>query len=304
MKKVIILLAVLLTAALGALLVRQRGSPVPERVSVYLVQESRIVTLSYRDYLAGCLFANVSSTCGEEGLKAIACALNSKALYILENPQRSLYSGADFSDDAELCLPYITPEAASAEFGERYPDYHEKIYKAVDFGMNYALTYNDKIIPAQMCRFSSGTTDSGGEEFPYLVSAEVPADKNIEDALSTRAVSADMVMRALSNKLGITALPDDRSKWFTDAVYLPSGTLKEISFGGKKLSGKQLKEIFGLRSTAITIEYAEQRFVFTVKGIGDNLGMSINAASVMARQGHTYDEILSAFYSGAELISI
>ncbi len=305
MKKAIAAIIIIICATLAAFLLYPRSdSVIPERISVYLTEESRIITLSYRDYLAGCMFASVSPASGEEALKAIACALNSKTLYMLKNRSRSSFMGADLSDDHDICQPYSSPEEALEQFGESYEDYRDRIYKSVDFGMKYVLTYNGEMISAEMCRFSTGITDSGGEELPYLTSVAVAADENLQDAVSTRTLSSDMVMQTLSKALGVTALPDKRELWFSDAVYLPSGTLEEIYFGGKRLSGEMLRKAFGFRSAAITIEYTEQRFVFTARGWGGNLGMSINGACVMARKGFTCEEILSYFYPNAELAAL
>ncbi len=304
MKKAIVSVILLICTALTALLLRPvAGSVLPERISLYLTEESRIITLSYRDYLAGCVFGAVSPACGKEALDAIACAVNSKALYLLKNKSRSSFMGADLNDDPDECLPFMNADNAMSEYGERYNTFCEKVYESVDYGMRHALTYNDNIISAEICRFSTGMTDASGE-LPYLASVAVSSDENAEAALSTRVMSSDTVMRALYKELGITALPDKREKWFSDAVYLPSGTLSEIRFGGKSLSGQELKEVFGLRSAAVTVEYTEQRFVFTVKGWGNNLGMSINGACVMARKGCSCEEILAYFYQNAELTAL
>lgn len=304
MIKVIASILILVATILMALLLYPANDEhLPERVSIYLSEESRIITLDYRDYLAGCMFAVIYPESGKEALNAVACAVNSRALYLLKTRSRSSFMGADLSDDEDLCQPYITAEEALAQLGERYESCRERIYEAVDFGMKHIITYNGEIISAQICRFSTGMTDSS-ESLPYLSETTVAADENADDAVSTRVFSDDMVMRTLSKQYGVTSLPDRREMWFSQAVYLPSGTLKEIYFGDKRLSGKQLKQAFDLRSAAITIEYAEQRFVFTIKGWGENLGMSINGACVMARRGCNCEEILEHFYHGSLLTDI
>ncbi len=304
MKKAITAVLILVCTTLTALMLYpSKTVRLPERISLYLTDESRIITLSYRDYLAGCMLACVSPSSGKEALDAVACAVNSRALYLLNTRPHRRFMGADLSDDGDICQPYITEEAALSQLGEQYDAHRERIYRAVDFGIQHAIVYNSEIISAPMCRFSTGLTDSSSES-PYLSSVAVPADENVEQAISTRTLSADMVMRTLAKEHGVTSLPDKRELWFSDATYLPSGTLKEISFGDKKLSGHELQKAFDLRSAAVTIEYTEQRFVFTSKGWGSNLGMSINAACVMARRGCTCEEILSYFYHGTELIEL
>lgn len=299
MKRAVIAIIILISAILTAWLLYPCGDNTqPRRVSLLLTEENRIITLPYRDYLAGCILGCAPPTAAEEALNAIACALNSRALYILEHPRRSLFSGADFSDDEQLCLPYTDPEAIN---DSRSAD---RAYKAADFGIAHALTYDGEIISAQICRYSTGMTDSGGTELPYLNSVAVPMDENLTDAVSTRAISAESVIRTLRAETGVTALHDDRTKWFSNAVYLPSGTLSSVRFGDRTLSGKQLQNAFGFRSAAITIEYAEERFVFTVKGWGSNLGMSINGAAVMAHKGASHEEILAYFYPESELTDL
>lgn len=97
------------------------------------------------------------------------------------------------------------------------------------------------------------------------------------------------------------ALTADCSQWFSDPVYAESGTLLYITFNGERVTGAELKRALGLRSTAITVDYTEDRFAFTCLGNGENKGMSVNAADFMSRQGSTAEEILAVFYSGAEL---
>ena len=304
MKKAIFAVMILICATLTAwLLYPSHTDIIPERIDLWLTEEDRIITLSYRDYLAGCMFASVSPTSGEEALKAIACAMNTKALYLMKTTPRSSFMGADLSDDFYICMPYSSEEAAEMQFGEKYATHKKKIYEAVDFSLSHIITYEGRVISAQFCRFSTGLTDSSIEH-PYLAETAIPADEDVKEAVSTRALSADAVMRTLSKESGITALSDKREKWFSDAVYLPSGTLKEVFFGGKKLSGEELRKAFGFRSAAITIEYTEQRFVFTSLGWGNNLGMSINGACVMARKGADCEEILSYFYHNTELKAI
>lgn len=297
MKKLLIIFTL---AALMLLFCCCKASEQPQRVSVYLCGESHIVTLSYRDYITGCVLGCAPSDCGEEALKAIACAINSRALYVMSDPNPAEYCGADFSDSADPCLPYITTESAKLLHGAQYDVLYERVSRAVDFGINRALYYGGEIIPAQLCRCSTGMTD-GSLGSP---SAEISEDEAAADFISTRAFSSDYVMRALTEELSLAVLDGDRAEWFSGAQYLPSGTLEYISFGGVRLTGERLQHSFGLRSAAITVEYAEQRFVFTAKGWGSNMGLSINAAAEMARSGCSCEEILSRFYSAAQLKTV
>ena len=74
--------------------------------------------------------------------------------------------------------------------------------------------------------------------------------------------------------------------------------------GGRVFTGVKLREIFKLRSTAFTVDYADGIFTFTVTGFGHGVGMSQYGANVMAMDGADYREILAHYYPGTELVSL
>lgn len=271
-----------------------------ESVSLYLSEESRIISLSYDDYLVGCIFGWVSLSAEEmgipssEALKAVAVAANTFAQYHLRNTPRAVFCGADLSDSPE-CQPYLSPEAAGELYGSSYPVYLERVREAAVYGQSLTLTYEGEPIYAAMCAVSTGQTDSGSRS--YLAARDCPSDK-LSDA-ACAAYSANAVRMALTELTGISRVSGSPEEWFTSPVYTDGGTLREIRFCGARVTGRQLREVFSLRSAAVTVEYAEERFLLRTRGVGDNLGMSISEAGAMAESGCTAAEILSYFYSPA-----
>lgn len=273
------------------------GISAPDSITLYNAAESRITTLSYSDYITGCVLAVTSPDSSEQALCAIACVLNTDTLYRLSDPRRSLFSGADLSSDSELCPEYISAQPVTDKLTA---EQREKLYRAVEWGTDRAITLDGQLVDPPYCRISTGRTDSAAGFAPTAV----PADEQLPDGISTAAATANSVSRTMKQLTGVSKLPADPEKWFTDPVYEPSGTLREIYFGGVRVTGEQLCKAFNLRSAAATVEYTEQRFVFTVCGWGSNSGMSINAACSMAATGATAEEILGYFYSGAELTPV
>ena len=270
--------------------------PLPEAVTLYRESACRIDTLGYEDYLIGCLLGEVSPAYGEEALRAAACAINCRTICELRDGDRT--NGAQLSDEEH---PWLSPEEAEEQYGGSYKSYLRKMESAVEYGMSHVLIYDGNIFPAPFCAISTGFTEDGGDCLPPR---ELPCDKGNDLGISTSACSVNELRRVLTELTDVTRLPADPSEWFSDAVYTDGGTLSEIRFGGARLTGKQLKEAFSLRSAAITVEYAEGRFLFTVIGIGDNLGMSLNAAADMAAAGKTAEDILKYFYPPAKLCQI
>ena len=82
-----------------------------------------------------------------------------------------------------------------------------------------------------------------------------------------------------------------------------SGRVATAVIGGAELTGARVREIFGLRSAAFTLDYVDGGFTFTVTGFGHGVGMSQYGANVMAKAGSDYREILAHYYTGAQLVS-
>ena len=253
-----VITAILLTATANS------RAAVPRRVSVYLPERGEILTMSYDEFLTGCVTEN------------------SRAIYTLSVKRGFENMGADFTVGADF--PFIDSEK---------PD--ERVTNAVRTAEKLLLTLDGEPINAQMCGMSSGRTD---ECPPISCSVALPCDIGAEGFESRTAFTTEEVRRAL-HKSG--TISPDCSEWFANAVYADTGTLLYIEFNGERITGAALKQAFGLRSVAITVEYTEDKFRFTCLGLGENKGMSINGADFMAKNGSTAEEILRTFYSGAEL---
>ncbi len=280
----------------------------PETVSVYLENEKRIVMIDYPEYITGCVFGTVSPMCEKETLEAVACACNTFALYQLENVSKSVFNGADFSDNPKISQAYMTSTDIMDEYGESYERFYKKVSESVSEGIKRVITYDGNVIFPAMCSISTGKTDDGydilGAGFPYLRPVSAECDKDSGDYTSTVSLSANSVKNTLKFAAPSAVLPADISAWFKDAEYLPTGTLDTVKYGGIPLSGETLKEALGLRSAAVTIEFSADNYVFTCKGYGSNIGMSLYCANNMALNGDKMEDIIKYFYDGVELKSV
>lgn len=285
-KKIIIISAaalvlIALIIVLGLRHGKKEETNVPSKISVYDSGAGAIYTPSYEDFLVGCVNGLIpqSEKLEPEALKAIAIAENSRLRYIMESRSGFEYLGADLTINEQA--PYTSN--ASAEIRE-----------AVKSALNVSLTYDGDPFNAPICKVSAGKT----EEFPpYSPSLELPCDLNAKGFSSSASFTPEKVRAAL----GGGNLSYNFVEWFHDPVYSDNGTLLFIDLGDMRVTGETLRSALSLRSTAIKVEFAEDRFVFKCTGWGSNRGMSINAANFMAKQGKTAEEILTFFYPGAEL---
>ena len=69
------------------------------------------------------------------------------------------------------------------------------------------------------------------------------------------------------------------------------------------VTGRQLREALGLRSNWFDVEDRGDTVRFVVRGYGHGIGMSQYGADAMARSGFGFDQILSHYYTGVEIVS-
>ncbi len=74
-----------------------------------------------------------------------------------------------------------------------------------------------------------------------------------------------------------------------------------MSVGGVTLTGGQLRSLFSLRSASFTVTYGEDGFTFETVGYGHGVGMSQYGANALAAQGKDFKEILTWYYTGAQV---
>lgn len=274
----------LVIAAVSVILTRCKADSdeAPSRISVYDSAAGIIYTPSYEDFLAGCvgglLIKNVEFE--PEALKAIAIAENTRIRYFLKNQNEAGNLSADITTNEYL--PY-SPEKTDV-----------KVKKAAKDALKLTLSFNGEPFNAPICKISAGRTDNFP---PYSPSIGLPCDIDAPGFNGSSSFTPEKVREAL----GGGNLSYNFAEWLHDPVYTENGTLRYIELCGEKITGNTLRQALGLRSTAISVEFSEDMFVFKTQGFGDNRGMSVYAANYLAKKGKTAEEILAIFYPDAEI---
>lgn len=273
----------------------------------------KINEISLRDFVRGAVAAEMPVTFHSEALKAQAVAAHTFALHSRLAQQESSdmwLMGADFAADPSNMKVYMT-EAKAKEFyggGELADVYWNKICDAADSVLDYILEYDDEPIVAAYHAISAGQTEDASNVWsgsaPYLISVKSEGDILAPGFETTVTMTADEVKTKLLAQYPEVELGGDASQWFGEATRSDSGYISEIEVGGAGIPGKELRQVFGLRSHDFEVSYADGSFVFTVTGYGHGVGLSQYGADFLARQGYTFDEILSAYYTGAVLKTV
>ncbi len=266
-------------------------------VTLLRTATGRRETLPTDDYLLGVLAAEADPQTESEALRALCVACRSYTLHLQKE-------GKPLSDDPAACQGYWDDERRRREWGNAYESRMQRLREALDAAGNETLLWQGVPILAAYHALSPGRTESSavvwGRALPYLQS--VVADG---DVLSPKVETQITLSRAeflkAAEKLKGTNLQTTARTPVGKSVTTESGFVKRIRIGDRACSGAAVRDAFRLPSAFFTLKQTKDSFTFTVHGIGHGVGMSLNSADFMARQGSGYREILQHFYPGTTL---
>jgi stage II sporulation protein D len=219
--------------------------------------------------------------------------------------EKPAHPEADVCDDPGCCKAHSTDEALRENCGGDYDANMQKILSAVRSTDGEYMSYGGEVIQAVFHSSSSGRTEDSAaiwQAEPYLVSVESPETaEDVPNYVTSVTVSPEDFREAVLTVHPEAEFGEDPAFWLGAAVRDASGRVESVDIGGTQVPGTELRTIFKLRSTAFTLDYTAEGFLFTVTGYGHGVGMSQYGANVMAEDGADYEEILTHYYPGAEL---
>lgn len=249
-----------------------------------------------------------SSTASSDGGSSVSAEsvgespVISSAAETANTPEKKEY---DVTTNSQLDQGYLSRAAAIAKWGDKGEEYAKKLDKIVSAVKGCLITYENAPIFAAYHAVSAGKTESAknmwGSEYAYLQPVESVGDLLCPSYLSEVKLSAADFKKVLTDKLKISPEGDGSANWLSEPARSQSGTVLTYKVCGTEVTGKDMRTAFGLRSPNFDLVFADNQFVFTVRGYGHGVGMSQYGANYMALQGSTYLEILSWYYPDCQL---
>jgi stage II sporulation protein D len=280
-----------------------------------------INTVGIESYLAGVVAAEMPSTFPLEAMKAQAIAART---YTLSHLGDHAAEGADLCSQVH-CQVYLgSPPATS------------RAARAVQETAGEVLVWNDLLIDALYHSSCGGATAASwdvrqGKLLPYLTGASDsgPGGEAYcsldRDSRWTAAFTREQAERRVAANLGaVTGRPglspghlrslQIENRRGSRVEWLDVGT----SSGHYRVRGDAIRWLFGngnpgpsgLPSCAFTLSVRKDRhgrpMAFTFKGVGHGhgIGMCQWGARGRAESGQSAEEILSAYYPGAEIVDV
>ena len=246
-------------------------------------------------YLTGVLLSEMPASFPEEALKAQAVVARTYAGRRMEGGK---HGDAAVCMDPGCCQGYLSPEEYLAAGGSQADV--DRLRAAVAGTEGLVLTYGGELIDATYFSCSGGQTEDAvavwGQNVPYLQSVESPGEEDAPRYTDTITFTPDR-FRALTGCAGGGA-PET---WFGTVTYTEGGGVDTLELCGRVVTGKELRSLLGLRSTAFSVEVREGQIVIDTRGYGHRVGMSQYGARAMALEGADCAEILAHYYTGTAL---
>ena len=187
-----------------------------------------------------------------------------------------------FEENVELA----TPEQLDAFMRSDYNgSSYRKVKQAIKETKGMILVYEKTVVFLPYHGVSCGRTRDAGEitnqEFPYIKSASCKNDILSDSYIQVRKYSK----KEFPGKLQII-------KRFS------SGYVDTIAVGDTIYTGEEFRALYNLPSACFFIEDIESGYRILIKGNGHGVGMSLNMANELAKNGYLAMDILNYFFMG------
>lgn len=279
-------------------------------ISIYNVDTKENMDMQLEDYIVGVVAAEVPATFEIEALKAQAIAARTYALW-----KRSLHEEKAHKDHPEAslctshlhCQEWLSVEELKDRHGKKWVrDYLPKIEEAVEATRGIIMTYNMEPIEPLYHSTSGGHTENSEDVFasalPYLRSVSSPYEEGSPVLVDHYKVAVRDFVSKLKEKYKDIKINEKKLSSEIDILERSSGgNIKKIKIGSRELTGREVRDLLGLRSADFTVEVRGGDIHFTTRGYGHGVGMSQWGANGMAKKGSTFSEILKHYYQGIRL---
>jgi stage II sporulation protein D len=271
----------------------------PLDVPVYRSQSKEIENIALEEYVIGVVASEMPADFETEALKAQALAARTYITKQLMNERALGAPKGSVVTDTQNHQVYKNDKELQGIWGTDYNWKLKKITEAVAATQGKILTYDNQPIEALFFSTSNGYTENSEdywqEPIPYLKSVE-----SIWDEKSPKFYDKEVIpLQEFEKKLGVTIKNSGSVGKITGLT--PGKRVATVEVGGKKFSGKAIREKLGLKSSDFTWELKGDSVVIETKGFGHGVGMSQYGANFMAEDGKAYTDIVSHYYKGAEI---
>ena len=288
---------------------KQGSIAIPEYIKVYRHVSGKTESINFEDYVKGVVAGEMPASFEMEALKAQAVAART---YSLSKVIRSGDGGnpdhpsAPVCDDTH-CQVYRSPEELKEiKSAEWMVTGWPKIVEAVDSTKGQLMYYQNALVEQPLFHSSSGGKTENSEDVfvsavPYLRSVDSPYETTAPHQHEQAVVALSEFKQKIKKAYPKQDLGTVSSSTIKVIGRSQGGRVTELQVGNLTLKGREIRELFGLRSADFTVSVQGDSVLFTTDGYGHGVGMSQYGANGMAQAGYNYKQILTHYYTGVEV---
>ncbi|KAB3526669.1 stage II sporulation protein D [Alkaliphilus serpentinus] len=275
-------------------------------LKVYNHKTNKIMELDLEEYIANVVAAEVPASFHIEALKAQAVAARTYAVW-KQDKENANHPGASLCTSHTHCQEWLSKDELRERHGRlwMYQNW-PRVQEAVEATKGIIITYNLEPIEPLYHSTSGGKTENSEDVFasavPYLRSVSSPYEDRSPVLADQKKVSSKEFINTLKNRRSHIKLQEKNlSNQIQIQERSSGGRITKIIVGNEEFTGRELREMFQLRSADFTVNVSGNTVIFHTKGYGHGVGMSQWGANGMAEEGYTYEEILTHYYQGVML---
>lgn len=275
-------------------------------VNVYVKSEDRVIGMSVSQYLKEVVAAEMPASFEPEALKAQAVAARSylfaRSFSYKANGYPEEHKGADICTDPNHCKAHIFESDRRKSWGADAENNWKKISDAVSSTSDEKVYYNGEVISCVFHSTSSGKTENSedvwGGTREYLKSVDSPGEE-VSPSYKSQLIlpKQEFIRIAQENIEGVNF----DGELTGEIIRSDAGGIKSIVIGNVPIKGTVFRSIYGLKSTNVVLTQTDTDITLDVTGYGHGVGMSQYGANAMAKNGASYTDILTHYYSGCEV---
>lgn len=273
-------------------------------INLLHIDTNQVETIKLDEYLYGVVAAEMPASYEIEALRAQAIVARTYTIFKVNNKDK--HENADICDSSLCCQAWISKENRMARWEEgKKEEYWKKITLAVDSTAGKYITYNNEPINAFFHSNSGGKTELPinvwGGSYPYLQSVETVGEDIYSTYASEVEISKDELIQKMLEKYSEFKIDFDLPECIKILEYTESNRIKKIKIGNIELSGIDVRNIFGLKSSNFKIQVLDNSIKFTVVGYGHGVGLSQSGSDALAKNGKKCEEIIKHYYKDVEI---
>lgn len=265
--------------------------PEETMVTVFRAEKNEYNELPLEEYLIGVVSGEMPASYELEALKAQAVAARTYTLNIMET-ESAIY-------DTVQHQVYMDQDQLKERWGDDFDQYYNKVKQAVNETEGEIIEYNGERIKPLYFSISNGYTENSEDywanEIPYLKSVNSEWDKTAPNY--EQVVEFDL--KTLRSKFNNPKLTKSDFKILSRTE---GRNIDEVLIGDTVYSGREVRELLGLRSSDFSFEFKDNKVLITTYGYGHGVGMSQYGANQLAKMGKNYEEIIQYYYQNVNII--